>query len=305
LPNYLFAEFNTFYSFAPFFKKIFIVAPILIAFSIIYYKFFSPPQSQHFTYEKFDMPSNSFISGLTIFFSWFLVSVIFPSIYWGIYIFGRWKNVDWPKVADCWTFTIQISLCVAFISLIIGIAAISLRKIKVTFPVTILLIVYSLGNIAVAVSGILLFSNFDFLSGLNESIAPMLFSLCIMYVPITAALLLFLKNRINGNIFEASRMFIAKKSIRIKNISIPLLWPGITVILLMTLNFTGKDLDTSILMVPPGKSFLPVRMHLLLHYADYPSLAAVVLIYIFVIILTVFLIYFLAKTLLRYGIFKN
>ena len=36
LPNYLFAEFNTYYSFTPFFKKIFIIAPILIVLSIFY-----------------------------------------------------------------------------------------------------------------------------------------------------------------------------------------------------------------------------------------------------------------------------
>jgi len=75
--------------------------------------------------------------------------------------------------------------------------------------------------------------------------------------------------------------------------------------MLIILNFTGKDLDTSILMVPPGKSFLPVRLNLLLHYADFPSLAAIVLIYLFVIIITVVLIYTLAKTLIKYGTFKS
>ncbi len=84
-----------------------------------------------------------------------------------------------------------------------------------------------------------------------------------------------------------------------------MLWPGIIVVLLIILNFAGKDLDTSILMVPPGKSFLPVRLHLLLHYADFPSLAAVVLIYIFVIILTVSLIYTFSKYLVKYETFNN
>ena len=58
-------------------------------------------------------------------------------------------------------------------------------------------------------------------------------------------------------------------------------------------------------MVPPGKSFLPVRLNLLLHYADYPSLSAIVLIYIFVIIVTVLLIYILAKLFIKYDILKN
>jgi len=284
LPNYLFAEFNTFYSFTPFFKRIFVVAPILIAVSILYYKFFSPCKTQHFTHDIFDKSACSFIPGITIFSAWFLASVVFPSIYWGIYIFGQWKNVDWPKVADCWMFTLQTALYVSVISLIAGVAAISFRKIKTAFFVAILCIIYSLGNIAVAVSGIFLFTNFDFLSSLKESIVPMLFSLCVMYVPLAVALLLFLKSRINKNIYQSARLFIAEKSRRLKYVSIPILWPGIIAVLLIILNFAGKDLDTSILLVPPGKSFLPVRLHLLLHYADFPSLAAVVLIYIFVII---------------------
>ncbi len=305
LPNYLFAEFNTFYSFAPFFKKIFIIAPILIGISLLYYKYFFPPQSQHFTYEKFDVSACSFIPSITIFLAWFFASVIFPSLYWGIYIFGKWKNVDWTKVTDCWMFSFQIAFYVSAISLIAGIIAISIKKIKVTVAVTILCVIYSLGNIAVAVSGIFLFGNFEFLSGLKESIAPMLFSLSVMYVPLAVSLLLFLKSRINKNIYQSAQLFIAKKSKRLRYISIPMLWPGIIVVLLIILNFAGKDLDTSILMVPPGKSFLPVRLHLLLHYADFPSLAAVVLIYIFVIILTVSLIYTFSKYLVKYETFNN
>lgn|GEM_PF-2511754 len=305
LPNYLFAEFNTFYTFAPFFKRIFVVAPILIIVSILYYKFFSPGKTQHFTHENLDRTTCSFVPGITIISTWFLILVVLPSIYWGIYIFGQWKNVDWPKVMDCWMFTLQVSLCVSVISLIAGIAAMSFREIRIVVPVTILCVIYSLGNIAVSVSGIFLFSNFGFWSGLKETIVPMLFSLCLMYVPLAVALLLFLKSRINKNIYQSARLFISEKSKRLKYVSIPILWPGIIVVLLIILNFAGKDLDTSILMVPPGKSFLPVRLHLLLHYADFPSLAAVVLIYIFVIILTIGLIYILAKTLIRYGTFKS
>ena len=54
LPNYLFAEFNTYYSFAPFFKKIFIIAPMLIVISVVYYRLFSSSRTQHFSLEKFD-----------------------------------------------------------------------------------------------------------------------------------------------------------------------------------------------------------------------------------------------------------
>jgi len=213
--------------------------------------------------------------------------------------------VDWLKVNDCWMFSFQIALCVSVISLIAGISAISLRKVKLAVSVTILCIIYSIGNIAVAISGIFLFSNFDFLSGFRESIVPMLFSLCVMYVPLAVVLLLFLKSRINRNIFDAAQLFIEKKSTRLRYVGIPILWPGIIIALLAILNFAGKDLDTSILLVPPGKSFLPVRLNLLLHYADFPSLAAIVLIYIFVIIITVLLIYTLAKTLIKYGLLKN
>jgi len=305
LPNYLFAEFNTFYSFAPFYKKIFIIAPILIAISILYYKFFLPSKSQHFTHEEFNKTNRSFLPGITIFSAWFISSVIFPAVYWGIYIFGQWKNVDWLKVTDCWIFSFQIALCVSVISLIAGITAISLRKIKLAVSVTILCIIYSIGNIAVAISGIFLFGYFEFLSEFRESIVPMLFSLCVMYVPLSVVLLLFLKSRINRNIFDAAQLFIEKKSTRLRYVGIPILWPGIIIALLAILNFAGKDLDTSILLVPPGKSFLPVRLNLLLHYADFPSLAAIVLIYIFVIIITVLLIYTLAKTLIKYGLLKN
>ena len=133
----------------------------------------------------------------------------------------------------------------------------------------------------------------------------MLFSLCVIYVPLTVSLLLFLKSKVNKNIYHAAQLFISQKAKRLKNISIPILLPGIVTIMLIILNFTGKDLDTSILMVPPGKSFLPVRLNLLLHYADFPSLAAIVLIYLFVIIITVVLIYTLAKTLIKYGTFKS
>jgi len=305
LPNYLFAEFNTYYSFVPFFKKIFIIAPILIVISVLYYKFFSSSRTQHFSLEKFDKKNSYFIPGLTIFALWFLSAVIFPAIYWGIYILGKWENVDWLKVLDCWGFTIQISLGVSIISLIAGIIALSLKKFNIAFSVTILCAVYSLGNIAVAVSGIFLFGEFKFLANLRESIVPMLFSLCVIYVPLTVSLLLFLKSKVNKNIYHAAQLFISQKAKRLKNISIPILLPGIVTIMLIILNFTGKDLDTSILMVPPGKSFLPVRLNLLLHYADFPSLAAIVLIYLFVIIITVVLIYTLAKTLIKYGTFKS
>ena len=305
LPNYLFAEFNTYYSFIPFFKKIFIIAPILIALSIIYYKFFFSSQTQHFSLEKFDKKSSSYFPGFAIFSLWFIATVIFPAIYWGIYIFRTWRNVDWLKVLDCWGFTIQISLGVSIISLIAGITALSFKKFNITIPVIVLFIVYSLGNIAIAVSGIFLFGKFNFLSNLRETIVPMLFSLCVIYVPLTVSLLLFLKSKINKNIYHAAELFISKKSARLKNISIPILLPGIITIMLIILNFTGKDLDTSILMVPPGKSFLPVRLNLLLHYADFSSLAAIVLIYLFVIIITVLLIYTLAKTLIKYATFKS
>ena len=305
LPNYLFAEFNTYYSFAPFFKKIFIIAPILIVISVVYYKLFSSSQTQHFSLEKFDKKNSCFIPGITIFVLWFLCSVIFPAVYWTIYILDKWKSVDWLKVVDCWEFTIQVSLAVTIISLIAGLIALSFKKLNTVISVTILCIIYSLGNIAIAVMGIFLFGNVKFLSGLRESIVPMLFSLCVIYVPLTVSLLLFLKSKVNKNIYHAAQLFISQKTKRLKNISIPILLPGIITVMLIILNFTGKDLDTSILMVPPGKSFLPVRLNLLLHYADFPSLAAIVLIYIFVIIVTVLLIYILAKTLIKYETFKN
>jgi len=305
LPNYLFAEFNTYYSFAPFFKKIFIIAPILIAISVIYYKLFSSSRTQHFSLEKFNQKNSYFIPGIAIFSAWFLATVIFPTVYWGIYILGKWGNVDWLKVVDCWEFTIQVSLGVTIISLIAGTIALSFKKFNIAISVIILCAVYSLGNIAVAVSGIFLFGNLKFLSGLRDTIVPMLFSLCVIYVPLTVSLLLFLKSKVNKNIYHAAQLFISKKSKRLKYISVPILLPGIVAIMLIILNFTGKDLDTSILMVPPGKSFLPVRLNLLLHYADFSSLAAIVLIYIFVIIITVLLIYTLAKTLIKYGTFKS
>ena len=128
IPNYLFAEFNTFYTFGPFYKRIIIIAPILIIISILYYKLFSAGKSQHFTHEVFDKTNRSFIPGITVFSVWFISSVIFPAVYWAIYIFGHWKNVDWLKVTDCWIFSFQIALCVSIISLIAGISAISLRK---------------------------------------------------------------------------------------------------------------------------------------------------------------------------------
>ncbi|RLD11205.1 MAG: hypothetical protein DRI44_04125 [Chlamydiae bacterium] len=305
LPNYLFAEFNTYYSFTPFFKKIFIIAPILILISVLYYKLLSSSRTQHFSLENFDKKSSYFFPGIAIFSLWFLSSVIFPAVYWTTYLLDKWKSVDWLKVADCWEFTIQVSLGVSLISLIAGIIAFSFKKLNIAISVIILCAVYSLGNIAVAVSGIFLFGNFKFLSGLRESIVPMLFSLCVIYVPLTVSLLLFLKSKVNKNIYYAAQLFISNKTKRLKYISIPILLPGIVTIMLIILNFTGKDLDTSILMVPPGKSFLPVRLNLLLHYADFPSLAAIVLIYIFVIILTVLLIYTLAKTLIKYGTFKS
>jgi len=303
LPNYLFAEFNTFYSFAPFFKKILIISPLLLIISLTYYKYFSPSKSEHFTIEKFDKSNFSFIPGISIFSIWFFATIIFPSIYWGIFLFGQWHNVDWSKVVDCWTFSLQVGLYVSAISLIAGVATIYFRKTKLILFVIILYVIFSLGNIAVAVSGIFLFSNIDFLSNFNETIVPMLFSLCVMYVPVAMTLLLFLKKQINQNIYQSAQLYISKKSKRLRYISIPILLPGIIVVTLIILNFVGKDLDTSILMVPPGKSFLPVRLHLLLHYADFPSLAAVVLIYIFGIIITISLIYTFVKKIIRYEIF--
>jgi len=94
-------------------------------------------------------------------------------------------------------------------------------------------------------------------------------------------------------------MYIFKKWKKLKFISFPILFPAVFAVMLIIINFAVKDLDTSILTVPPGKSFLPVRLHLLLHYADYPSLSAVVLIYIFVIIVSMLFIYLLARKIVK------
>ena len=84
LPNYLFAEFNTYYSFSPFFKKTIPSVFILIAFSLAYLRFFPLGVSnKHFSFEKYEFAEKKYILGILIFILWFILCEIFPLVYCG------------------------------------------------------------------------------------------------------------------------------------------------------------------------------------------------------------------------------
>lgn len=305
VPNYLFAEFNTFYSFTPFFRKMMYIVPVVLSISFVYYLIMAPKRYMHSIRETISPAVQRVTGGVGVLLLWFLTSVAFPAVFWLSYTVRDWHHIDWAKVMDCWFFSSTIAIAVAGIAVAFSVLLLFLKKRGVKTAFISVCTMYACGHVMLAVFSLFVFGYIEWLKPFRDSSLPMIFTFCLLYVPLAVALILLLRQLIHTEMMHAANLFFKRQSQRIRYVIFPLVWPGILAVVLLIFNFVGKDVDAGILLVPPGKSFLPVRLHLLLHYGDFPTLGALVLVYLTLILLTVFIIHFCVKHLFLYGMCEN
>ena len=304
MPNYLFAEFNTYCSFAPFFVKIACVVAALLAVLLVSARLLGRNRLPAASHEQAVMGGTR-LAPAVIIGVWLLITLVFPAAYWSAHLIGTRHLVVWSKVFDCWWYTLAVIATTATIAVAAAVLLSSLARVSGAVARGLFVGVYAVGPVAIAVLALWLFSCVPGLTGFTGTSVPLLTALAVHYVPFALLLYAFARLRIHPNVWRAADLLLTTRWRRLARVELPLLAPVLFVVVVLIGSFVSRDIDTSILLVPAGRSLLPTRLHLLLHYGDFATLAVLVATYLLLMLCGLSALYLVSRTLIRYGYIED
>ncbi len=131
--------------------------------------------------------------------------------------------------------------------------------------------------------GMLRVNDLPVLHHLSSTSIPCVLALCLHFLPFAVKLLEAELHKIDVKLEEIARLFDGSVTHRLRYILLPLLLPGLTISFFFVFILSLGDLSIPLLLVPPGRETVPVKIYNLMHYGANDMVAVLCLFILFTI----------------------
>ena len=139
--------------------------------------------------------------------------------------------------------------------------------------------------------GLISFWNTDILNPVYNSWFMLVLAGLARYLPFTILIMIIYLKNINQELLDSARIIQKNHLISFFRIKIPLLLPGIIASAFITFILTLGELGASLMIAPPGKDTLTIRIYNYLHYGESSTVASLCLVILTGILITGLLTY--------------
>ena len=220
------------------------------------------------TLRRFNLFSIAFISSQ-------LISVLLFLILYSKIPFTNWFAIK--SALQVLTYSLIISFLVSIIGISIAITTIeafreNLIRDRVNLLLFISLLPFTIPASVIGIAIVMMKVRYFPTNSLFSEFAP-IYASVIRFTPLMMLLFVFQLKRRDNLIYDASKIYLPSLTTRIFRIHLPLLLPSILASMGFVIALAMGELGATLLLIPPGKETLTIRIYSFLHYGASETVA--------------------------------